>query len=231
MLKKIRTYLILGVITLLPTVATIYILKLLFGIIDPTLGIAFAGMLNWLGIVEFPLSIAGIVFPRYIPGVGFLLTLLLLILFGMMARSLFGKRLFRLTEDFFSRIPLARSIYSTVQQITHAFGQEKSTFQQVVMVEYPRRGVYTLGFLTGVANQETQQKGQTRTVNVFLPTTPNPTSGWLVLVPEEDVTYLTMTVEEGLKYIISGGVVVPETKTDPDDGDTADTMKADKEAT
>ncbi|PTX64870.1 putative membrane protein [Melghirimyces profundicolus] len=209
MLKRIRTYLFLGIITLLPAVATIYILKLLFGIIDPTLGVGLARLLDWLGIVEFPLILGGIHFETHIPGVGTVLTFGLLILIGMMARSFFGKQVFRYTEALFSRIPLARSIYSTVKQITSAFAHDKTSFKQVVLIEYPRKGIYTLGFYTGEGNREVQRKTRERVLNIFLPTTPNPTSGWLVLVPECDVTFMDMTVEEGLKYIISGGVVVP----------------------
>ncbi|MFD1425678.1 putative membrane protein [Kroppenstedtia sanguinis] len=209
MWKRIRTYLILGVIALLPTVATLYILKLIFAIIDPTLGVATAKLLQWLGVVQFPLVIWGIRFQTHIPGVGTLLTLGILVLIGMLARSLIGRQMLRFTEFFFSRIPLARNIYSTVQQITNTFTHDKATFKQVVMVEYPRKGVYTLGFYTGEGNGEIQRKNQKRMLNIFLPTTPNPTSGWLVLVPSTEVTFLNMSVEDGLKYIISGGVVVP----------------------
>ncbi|MFC4076729.1 DUF502 domain-containing protein [Salinithrix halophila] len=209
MLKRIRTYLILGLIALLPAIATVYILKLLFGFIDPTLGVALARLLDAVGVMEFPFHVGGVVFYTHIPGVGTILTLGLLILFGMLARSLFGRQLFRYTEHFFSRIPLARSIYSTVKQITSAFAHDKSSFKQVVMVEYPRKGLYTLGFYTGEANGEIQCRTEERMLNIFLPTTPNPTSGWLVMIPQVDVIFLDMSVEDGLKYIISGGVVVP----------------------
>ncbi|SMO50190.1 DUF502 domain-containing protein [Melghirimyces algeriensis] len=209
MLKRIRTYLILGIFTLLPTLATIYIIRFLFKLIDPTLGIATAKLLDWLGIIELPLTVGGIVFQTHVPGVGVLLTFALLIMIGMMTRSFFGRKIFRYTELFFSRIPLARSVYSTVKQITNTFAQDKTSFKKVVMVEYPRKNVYTLGFYTGGGNGEIQEKIREPVLNIFLPTTPNPTSGWLVLVPEKDVIFLDMSVEEGLKYIISGGMVVP----------------------
>lgn len=216
MFKRFRTYLIIGVIALLPTLATLYVLKLLFAIIDPTLGIAVANVLDWLGIVEFPLVIGGLVFQTHIPGVGTILTLLLLAWFGMITRSFVGRRLLRYTDYLFYRIPLARTIYSTVKQITSAFEQDQASFKKVVLVPYPRHGVFTIGFFTGDASDEIQEKGKGRMLNIFLPTTPNPTSGWLVLVPEEDVIFLDMTVEQGLKYIISGGVVTPAlTPTDP----------------
>lgn len=210
MFKRFRTYLIIGVIALLPTLATLYILKLLFRIVDPTLGIAVAHVLDWLGILEFPLIIGGIVFQTHIPGVGTILTLLLLAWFGMMTRSFIGKRALRYTDRLFYRIPLARTIYSIVKQITSAFERDQASFKKVVLVPYPRQGIYTMGFYTGEANGEIQDKMNNRILNIFLPTTPNPTSGWLVMVPEEDVIFLDMTVEQGLKYIISGGVVTPQ---------------------
>jgi uncharacterized membrane protein len=130
----------------------------------------------------------------------------------MMAKSLFGRQVILFTERIFSRIPIARGIYSTVKQITNAFGHDPSSFKRVVMVEYPRKGLYTLGFYTGESNGEIQGRAGKKVLNIFLPTTPNPTSGWLVLIPEEDVIFLDTSVEDGLKYIISGGVVVPPWK-------------------
>lgn len=209
MLRKIRTYLFIGTLAALPAIATIYVLQLLFSIIDPMLGIAVADLLHWIGLVHFPLKIGALKFETYVPGVGMLLTLVLLILIGMLTRSFFGKQIIKFTEGFFSRIPIARSIYSTVQQMTSAFVQDQSAFKRVVMIQYPRKGLYTLGFYTADSNDEVIEKANKPMVNVFLPTTPNPTSGWMVLVPKEDVIFLDMSVEEGLKYIISGGVVVP----------------------
>lgn len=216
----------LGVLALLPTVATIYILKLLFGFIDPVLGIAFSQVLVWLGLVQFPLQVGGILFQSYIPGVGLILTLILLILVGMMTQSLFGKQVFRFTEHVFFRVPLARSIYSTTQQIINAYVRDSGSFKQVVMVQYPRKGLYTLGFMTGESNGEVQVKTKERVLNIFLPTTPNPTSGWLVLVPEKDVVFLNMSVEDGLKYIISGGVVVPPWSGLPDEEESTSLVEA-----
>ncbi|MDR6225042.1 DUF502 domain-containing protein [Desmospora profundinema] len=209
MFKRFRTYLIIGVIALLPALATLYILKLLFRIIDPTLGVAVAHVLDLVGVLKFPLEIGGFVFQTHIPGVGTILTLILLAWIGMIARSFVGRQALRYTDRLFYRIPLARTIYSTVKQITSAFERDQASFKKVVLVPYPRQGVYTMGFFTGDANGEIQAKTKGRILNIFLPTTPNPTSGWLVMVPEEDVIFLDMTVEQGLKYIISGGVVTP----------------------
>jgi uncharacterized membrane protein len=209
MFKAIRNYLIIGTLALLPAVATLYVLKLLFQFIDPTLGITVARILDWVGLVEFPLQLGRLRFDTHIPGVGLLLTLGLLILVGMLAKSFFGRQMILFTERIFSRIPIARGIYSTVKQITNAFGHDATSFKRVVMVEYPRKGLYTLGFYTGESNDEIHRQAGEKVLNIFLPTTPNPTSGWLVLIPEKDVIFLDITVEDGLKYIISGGVVVP----------------------
>lgn len=212
MLRKIRTYLFIGTLAALPAIATIYVIKLLFSFIDPMLGIAVADLLNWLGVLHFPLKVGAVTFQTYIPGVGTILTLCFLVFIGMLTRSFIGRQIIKLTESFFSRIPIARSIYSTVQQMTSAFVQDQSAFKKVVMVEYPRKGVFTLGFYTADSYPEVSKKTNKRMVNVFLPTTPNPTSGWLVLVPETDVYELEMPVEDGVKYIVSGGVVVPSAR-------------------
>ena len=209
MVKLIRTHLIIGTLALLPALATLYVLKLLFQFIDPTLGIAVAKILDWAGLLEFPLQVGKFRFETHIPGVGLLFTLGLLVLTGMMTKSLFGRQIIHFTERIFSRIPIARGIYSTVKQMTSAFGHDPTAFKRVVMVEYPRKGLYTLGFYTGESNEEIYDRAGKKILNIFLPTTPNPTSGWLVLVPENDVTFLDISVEDGLKYIISGGVVVP----------------------
>jgi uncharacterized membrane protein len=121
-----------------------------------------------------------------------------------------GKRALAITEAVIKRVPLLNKTYGFVKEVSHTLlGQEKTVFQRVVLVEYPRSGVYTIGFVTSEAGGEVQEKTQETVVNVFLPTTPNPTSGWLALVPREQVQDLDMSVAEGMKLIISGGAVVP----------------------
>jgi uncharacterized membrane protein len=168
-----------------------------------------------LEVSEGDIQFLGMQFEHRIPGIGFILMILILIGVGFATKGLAGKEAIRITEKTFKKIPLARSVYSTVQQVTTAFIQDRSSFKKVVLVEYPRQGLFTMGFLTGESDNEVQEKTQRECVNVFLPTTPNPTSGWLVLVPKEDVILLDMTVEQGLKYIISGGVVVPRAQKYP----------------
>jgi uncharacterized membrane protein len=219
MIKIIRNYLVMGFIVLLPAIATLYVLQFLFSFIDRILGNFFTGLLVTVGLLEAlpngKIEFLGMQLEDRIPGIGFILMILILIGVGYATKGLAGKEAIRITEKTFKKIPVARSVYSTVQQVTTAFIQDRSSFKKVVLVEYPRKGLFTMGFLTGESQGEIQDKTNKECVNVFLPTTPNPTSGWLVLVPKEDVILLDMTVEQGLKYIISGGVVVPRAQTFP----------------
>ncbi|WP_202080676.1 DUF502 domain-containing protein [Caldalkalibacillus salinus] len=219
MIKQIRHYLVMGLIALLPALVTIYVLQIAFRSVDRILGNAVTQIMYWLGLTtktntnEF--VVLGWSFEERIPGIGFVLMIVILIGVGYVTKGLTGKRIIQLTEHTFKKIPIARSVYSTVQQVITALIQDRSSFKKVVLVEYPRPGIYTIGFLTGESKGEVQIKTSQECYNVFLPTTPNPTSGWLVLVPKEDVTFLDMTVEQGLKYIISGGVVVPRSQKYP----------------
>ncbi|OEF99727.1 hypothetical protein BHF71_07475 [Vulcanibacillus modesticaldus] len=215
MLKKdsIRSNLLMGFIVLLPTILTIYVFVFLFEFVDRLLGRFISKILVVLHIIpKFPieLPIIDVTLVDRIPGIGFIATVFLLISVGIATKSLIGKQMIRLNESLFSKIPIARSIYSTVKQITNAFTREKSSFKRVVLVEYPRKGIYTMGFFTGEGQVGIDTLISRELVNVFLPTTPNPTSGWLVLVPRNEVIFLEMSVEDGLKYIISGGVVNPD---------------------
>jgi uncharacterized membrane protein len=135
----------------------------------------------------------------------------LTVLIGALARNFLGRRIIRLGETLLERIPIVNRVYIAFKQISQAFwGQNKTVFSHVVLLEYPRRGLYTLGFVTSPGRGEIAQKTEEKLLNVFLPTTPNPTSGWFVMVPEDHAVRLRMRVEDALKMIISGGAVVPE---------------------
>ena len=141
---------------------------------------------------------------------------------GYFSKYFIGKMVIRLTERLIDGVPFVNSVYKTVKQVVDTFNKNReAVFQTTVLVEYPRRGMYGIGFLTSETEGEAQVKTKQEVVNVFLPTTPNPTSGFLLLVPREDVIFLEMSVADGMKMIISGGVVNPEytpkTKSDPDD--------------
>ena len=150
-------------------------------------------------------------FGFHIPGLGVALTALTVIVTGMVFANLFGRRLVRLWEDMLARIPLVRSIYSSVKQITETlFSTQGKSFRKVVLVEYPRRELWTLAFLTGDTAQALIDMTGRDLVSIYVPTTPNPTSGFFIMVPREDIVELDITVEAGLKLILSTGVVVPE---------------------
>jgi uncharacterized membrane protein len=140
-----------------------------------------------------------------------LLAVLLIGLVGGLARYYFGKKLIELVDLALLRVPLLNKIYSAIKQVNEAFSpSNKSSFKQVVLVEFPRPGSYSVGFLTGEDHKEVQQKTREHVLSVFVPTTPNPTSGFLVLVPEREITKLDMSVADGIKFIISLGAIAPD---------------------
>ncbi len=140
-----------------------------------------------------------------------LLAVLLIGLVGSLARYYFGKKLIELVDLALLRVPLLNKIYSTIKQVNAAFSpSSKSSFRQVVLIQFPRPGQYSVGFVTGEDQKEVQQKTKEHVFSVFVPTTPNPTSGFLVLVPENEITKLDMSVADGIKFIISLGAIAPE---------------------
>jgi uncharacterized membrane protein len=143
-----------------------------------------------------------------IPGLGLLLTLLIVYGIGLVASNVGGKRILGAMESFVDRLPLARGVYRVVKEVSLAFGQkEKRPFREVVSLEFPRKGIWTLGFLTAdVPDRAPAPKGS---VYVFVPTTPNPTSGWLLMVPEQSLVRTEYTVDEGMRIVISAGIVGP----------------------
>ncbi|MEM7570279.1 MAG: DUF502 domain-containing protein, partial [Pseudomonadota bacterium] len=148
--------------------------------------------------------------PVGIPGLGVLVVVIFLILLGMITANFFGRSLINLGERLVDNLPVVRTIYRTLKQIFETIiSQSSMSFRDVVLVEYPRRGLYAIAFITAPTEGEIATRNGVEMVNVFLPTTPNPTSGFLLFVPKDDVTYLDMTVEEGVKYVISAGLVTP----------------------
>jgi uncharacterized membrane protein len=192
--KKIRQLFLRGLFSLLPAVATIYLAYYLFRLLDNFLGTYITLFLG-----------------RPLPGAGLVVSLILIFITGFLVSNVIGEKLFNWGENLLQKIPLIPRIYFGIKQIVDAFSlQGKQLFNKVVLVEYPRKGSYAIGFVTGECKGEVQGKTEARLINVFIPTTPNPTSGMLILVPDEEITYLDMTVEEGLKLIISAGVVAPD---------------------
>lgn len=144
--------------------------------------------------------------------VALLLAIVLISAVGVLARYYIGKKIIQWTDQFMLRVPLLNKFYGTIKQVNEAFAGNKNSFKTVVLVEFPRPGIYSVGFLTNEQHAEVQQKTKEKVVCVFVPTTPNPTSGFLVLVPEEKVTKLDMSVADGIKFIVSLGSLSPEQK-------------------
>jgi uncharacterized membrane protein len=199
MKRKIRNYFLTGLLVIIP----------IFGSIG-LIGWVFVKITNFL-LPPTMMQTSEIVFWRF---VSLLILFLFIILVGVLAQSLLVKRLLGLGEKIVVKIPLLSKVYVALKQISNAiWGQNKTILRGVVLIEYPRRGLYSIGFATSESQGEVQEKTKEKVINIFIPTTPNPTSGLLILVPEKDVTYLDMTIEEGLKLVISGGAVVPEKRT------------------
>jgi len=194
-----RKYLIAGLLIWLPLGITLLVVKLLVDIIDRTV------------LLLPPSWRPDALFGFHIPGVGLLLSLLIILLTGITVANLLGHRMVTVWEGLLARIPLVRTIYSAVKQVVEAvLSANSKSFRKVVLVEYPRRGMWCLALQTAERLGEVQAKTGAEVVAVFLPTTPNPTSGFVILVPRDDVVELDMSVDDGLKLIISMGAVVPE---------------------
>lgn len=192
-MRRLRRFFLTGIIITLPAAATLYLLWLVFNFLDRLAGNTISMLLG-----------------RQIPGLGLVIMLVVVLGIGALATNFVGRFFINLWDRLLCNIPLVNSIYRTLKQMVEAFWREdKKAFKKIVMVEYPRRGMYSLGFLTGPAPTEANMRAGRDMVNIFIPTTPNPTSGFLLLVPFEDITPLDMSVEDGLKCIISAGVVGP----------------------
>lgn len=194
-----RKYLMAGLLVWLPLGVTVLVINFLIETFDQVLIL--------LPSAYRPDELLG----YHIPGFGLLMTAVVIFVTGMIVANYLGEKLVGFWEGLLSRIPLVRSIYSAVKQVTEAFVGSEQSFQKAYLVEYPRRGTWTLAFQTSTKTGEAQIKtGLNSVVNVFVPTTPNPTSGFFLMVSQDDLVPLDMSVEQALKMIISGGVVVPE---------------------
>ena len=193
----IKRYLITGILVITPIWGTYLIFKTLL-----------TSMENLLG------DYASSHFPEfYIPGLGIIALLIFIFLIGLLTANFVGKKLLDLWERLLKKVPVVSSIYSALKQIVDSFSmQGNGNFSRVVLIEYPRKGVHTIGFVTGASKGEVQDKTKGKVLNVFVPTTPNPTAGFLLLVPEADVISLDMKVEDGMKMIISCGIITPPEK-------------------
>ncbi len=195
-----RRYFVAGVVFFAPIAITLW---------------ALASIVVWLDNLFLPhllrLILPGVDEPVRLPILGMLFTFFVIILLGIIARHLLGGELQRTGERLLGRVPVARSIYGGVKQLFEAIftSDRTSQFNRVVLVEYPRKGIYAIAFTTGAARGVVQEATEKRMINCFLPTTPNPTSGFYLLVPEDEVTEANLSVEEAFKLVMSAGIVAP----------------------
>lgn len=199
--RRLRNVFITGLLITLPIALTWIILQFLLKNLD-ALSPVFTNILIQLG-APFPEGYR-------IPFLGVVMTLLIVLTVGWLTTSFFGKKVFELGETIVKKIPFVRRIYTGSKQVVVSIAQaDTSTFRKVVLLEFPRRGLLAIGFVTGETRGEVQQLTQDNMLNVFVPTMPNPTSGFLIFSPPDELTEVSMTIEEGIKYVVSGGIVTP----------------------
>ena len=192
---KLRNYFFTGVIVLIPIGFTLYLSKFL---------INFSTKLVPSGLNP------NTYLPYSIPGIEIILTLIFITIVGGLSLSFLGKKFLQIIDDLFKRIPILRTIYSAIGQMMDSFRNQEGSKKSVVLVEYPRKGSWAVGFATKENTGEIKTKTNINLVNVFVPTTPNPTSGFLLMIPKEDLIYLDMSFEEASKFIVSAGTSIPK---------------------
>lgn len=194
---KLRRYFATGILITLPVFITVYFLFLIFRFIDGIFGKVLNSYIReYLGFS--------------VPGVGIILGVLIVLTVGFVAANYLGKRLIQALESWFLKFPFIRQIYPAAKQIVDSFiSKESPAFKKVVMVQYPAKGIWSIGFLTSESFEEANRKAGRDLLHVFIATTPSPLTGFLILVPKEEVTVMDMSIEDGVKLIISGGIVKP----------------------
>jgi len=195
MLGHIRTAFVRGFVVIIPLGLTYWFFQALLNAVD---GILSPLLQQWLG--------------RHIPGLGFISMIVIILLVGLLSRNIVGKLLFSWFENLLKSIPFVRSVYGAIKDLVGAFGigGKGKTFREVVLVEYPRIGLYTIAFVTNQMSIMGSDSKAMEFVNVYIPNPPNPTSGVLILVPRRDAVPLNISIEQGLKLVLSGGIVIPE---------------------
>jgi uncharacterized membrane protein len=202
-MKQLRRYLVAGLLVWIPIGVTIFILRILIALMDKTLLLIPHQYRpeEWIGIT--------------IPGLGLILTFVVLLATGLLGANIVGRSMVSLWESLLERIPIVRSVYSAAKNFAEiVFSDSNQSFKKVLLIEYPRNGLYSLAFQTSSNLGEVQGRMGEEVVCTFVPTTPNPTSGYIIIVPKKDVLELDMEVDEALKMIISLGVVIPTWRKD-----------------
>ncbi|MCB6185287.1 DUF502 domain-containing protein [Leeia sp. TBRC 13508] len=212
-LIRLRKYLLTGLLIWVPMVITLWVLQLIIGTLD--------GIFHWLppqwqpeSLIQFNLPLFGQV--KGLPGLGVVITLLVLLLTGLTVSNILGKRIYILWENVLSKIPVFKTIYSSVKQVSDTLlSSNGQAFRKALLVHYPHQGSWTIAFQTGTPTGEVAEILPPDMVSVYVPTTPNPTSGFFLIVPKSETKELEMSVDEALKYIISMGVVAPKPGAHP----------------
>lgn len=199
MLKvSLKRYFITGLLVVVPIWGTVLVLKTLFLTLDGLLG-------------DIP---ARYLTERYVPGAGILLLLIVILFTGLLATNIMGRRVVTMWEHLLQHVPLVRGIYATIKSMMDVLSfqdkdRTKEKYSRVVMIEFPRKGQYALALVTGVTPGEVQELSTDRVINVYVPTSPNPTSGYLLFVPESELIPVSMSVDEVMKMMFSGGMYTP----------------------
>jgi len=205
----LRRYLIAGLLIWLPLGVTLLVSKLLVGLVEE--------LLELVPAQYRPEALLGLEIPYLDIILTVIAMLAIMLLTGLVVTNLFGRKLVQAWESLLGRIPVVRSIYQSAKQVAETvFSSTGKSFRKVLLIEYPRKGLYTLAFQTGSSAGEVQAKTGEEVTTVFVPTTPNPTSGFIILVPTKDVVELDMNVDEALKMVISLGMVEPQWPKRPD---------------
>jgi uncharacterized membrane protein len=196
MLQRIGAYFLRGLITLLPLLVTIWLLWLMFDLLDGILG-----------------RIISLALGRQFPGLGLLLMVVIIFLTGYFATYIFTAKIFKFGEQILYRVPIVKSIYASVKQVNDVLFVQKSAdeYRRACILEWPRKGVWSVGFITSDAAAEIEAKAKEKMINVFIANTPTPATGFLVIVPAREVILLDMKIEDAFKYLVSAGVIKPGT--------------------
>lgn len=209
-----RKYFLVGLIVLVPFVVTIKFLIFIVNYFDGILHIKNGYFLYIIPEQFHPNRLLGF----HIPGLGIFITIFFIITVGILSRNILGRRLIHMGDLLINKIPLVRTIYKVVKEALETYAaSSNSRYSRVVLIQYPRQGLYTMAFVTGEAIRELQNQTAEKVINVFVPTTPNPTSGFYLMVPEKDAIPLQLTIEDAFKLIVSGGVVSPDRSRTPID--------------
>ena len=199
---RFRRYFLAGILVTSPILITVYVTWLIITFIDAQV----AGMLPES--LDFTKKL-----PHQIPGLGLIISIIVITFIGAITPGFIGRTLLKVGERILDNTPIVRSIYGAIKQIMETVMSTNSeSFREVVLVEYPRKGIWVIGFVTGQTKGEVRTLNKETLINVFIPTTPNPTSGFLLFVPKKDLIYMKMKVEDAVKMVISGGIVTPKVR-------------------